>query len=400
MGFKRTGANLALTLATFLICFLIAEVVLRLLRIAPPPVLQYAPRLGLSFRPNSFGVFQREGRSRVRVNARGMRQTAEVGPKRPDEYRIAVLGDSFVAALQVEEDRNFVRLLESRLACLGPRRRARTLNFGVPGFGTVQESLILEDALATGPDLVVLVFYPGNDVSNNSRVLSGSEIRPHYLPDSGTYDFSFEDSDEYRKLTAPAFRRLHYWSRYSHLLALALSTYAHTMTGRPPDDKREKGPMVLCREKLGLVGAPVFRGRRLGIYREPDADWEQAWRVTELLTADIARRVERAGAEFLLVAISAPHQVFPNSEYRTCVEARGIDLFYPGRRLARFARQKKLNFLDLAPRLRERAEREGVFFHGFDETGSGHYNEIGHRAAADAIARSVCRLEAQGETPP
>jgi hypothetical protein len=57
------------------------------------------------------------------------------------------------------------------------------MNFGVDGYGTAQEFLTLtEDVWQFSPDIVVLAFFPGNDVRNNSAVLEGDKCRPFFVP--------------------------------------------------------------------------------------------------------------------------------------------------------------------------------------------------------------------------
>jgi hypothetical protein len=44
------------------------------------------------------------------------------------------------------------------------------------------------------------------------------------------------------------------------------------------------------------------------------------------------------------------------------------------------------------------AERERIFLHGFENTrlGSGHWNENGHRLAAELVAADLCGRSAEG----
>ena len=57
------------------------------------------------------------------------------------------------------------------------------MNFGVDGYGTAQEFFtLLEDVWQFSPDIVVLAFFPGNDVRNNSVILKGDKCRPFFVP--------------------------------------------------------------------------------------------------------------------------------------------------------------------------------------------------------------------------
>jgi lysophospholipase L1-like esterase len=102
------------------------------------------------------------------VNLQGRRDTEVPLAKPPGTYRIAVLGDSvaFGARVLVEDD--FVSLLEARLNARSTGLHYQILNFGVPGYSTWQEHLMLkEKALAYNPDLIVLVFVMNDFYDNN-----------------------------------------------------------------------------------------------------------------------------------------------------------------------------------------------------------------------------------------
>ena len=56
------------------------------------------------------------------------------------------------------------------------------INLGVGGFGTLQELLVLEqEGLRFDPDLVILAFYFGNDVANNSKFFQLLKYRRDHL---------------------------------------------------------------------------------------------------------------------------------------------------------------------------------------------------------------------------
>src|SRR5262249_4355025 len=103
------------------------------------------PILGWSLRPRARGWYLDEGESYVEINRDGQRDR-EREPERPiGSYRVAVLGDSMVEAMQVSLEKTFTMLSESMLSGCGALagERAEVLNFGIAGFGTIQEFLLL-----------------------------------------------------------------------------------------------------------------------------------------------------------------------------------------------------------------------------------------------------------------
>lgn len=77
--------------------------------------------------------------------------------------RYALVGDSFTFSYGVNDNETFIHLLNQIAA--GKRQ---FLNFGVPGYSTDQELLLVkESVLLFKPDVIVLVVYLGNDLYDN-----------------------------------------------------------------------------------------------------------------------------------------------------------------------------------------------------------------------------------------
>ena len=55
------------------------------------------------------------------------------------------------------------------------------INFGVTEYGTTQQYLTLKNNVwEYNPDLVLLAFYSGNDISDNLKALSTKNYRPYF----------------------------------------------------------------------------------------------------------------------------------------------------------------------------------------------------------------------------
>jgi len=115
---------------------------------------QYNPIYGWSIRPN-LRAYQFGSLPPVTTNAEGWRSRHDYAHARqPGVGRIAVLGDSFTFGEQAHDDDVWTVDLERQLD------HTEVYNFGVHGFGTDQQLLVLEhDALAYHPDIVVLGFF-------------------------------------------------------------------------------------------------------------------------------------------------------------------------------------------------------------------------------------------------
>ncbi len=122
-------------------------------------------------------------------------------------------------------------------------------------------------------------------------------------------------------------------------------------------------------------------------------EWQEAWKVTEALIVEINRLSVKAGARFVLVVLGDPIQNDLDLQRRELyAQELGVDdLLYTERRLTALGERSGFPVITLQPRMQQRADREAVYLHGFANTvmGTGHWNETGHRFAAEIIARDL-----------
>lgn len=95
----------------------------------------------------------------VRTNSLGMRDDEPL--QGPDVFRIAAVGDSFTFGYGVSQEETWTHLLERELdrSPASGGRRVDVLSFGVSGYSTQDEVIVLEHrALPLEPDLVILQY--------------------------------------------------------------------------------------------------------------------------------------------------------------------------------------------------------------------------------------------------
>jgi hypothetical protein len=378
--------NLLLTAFSLLIACFLAEGILRLVGFNYPNFYRYDLHTGAALRPGAEGWWQEEGRSYVRINGQGMRDDREIQIQKPDNvFRIAVLGDSYAEALQVDVARTFWRVLENRLMqCgYGGDKRIEVLNFGVSGYSTAQELITLKTRVVKfKPDLVLLAFLSGNDVRDNSREIAGRYPRPYFTLDNGRLieDMSFREHWIFKLKSSLPWQWFQSASDYSRLIQLV--NKVKNIAGQPLSAPRSEGGV----EEIGLDDHIYLSN--------PPAVWEEAWQLTEALVAEVQREAARQGAGFLLVTLTNPGQVPPDSDAmrRHAAKLGEKDLFYPERRMRALAARERMDAVFLAEPFARYAEEHKVFLHGFPNTqmGGGHWNETGHALAAKLISQHLC----------
>lgn len=119
--------------------------------------------------PNSVFWHQSiDGQWRFKTNNKGFRDNRDYSYDKPaSTLRVLVLGDSNTAGFEVDQDRTYASVLESRLRQKGVR--AEVMNTGVSGLGTAEQLAYLEnEGVKYSPDAVVLGF-SANDYLDNVR---------------------------------------------------------------------------------------------------------------------------------------------------------------------------------------------------------------------------------------
>jgi hypothetical protein len=387
--------NLALVLVTLVVGIGLAELALRAMGVSYAHFYRPDAVLGQVLVPGAEGWDRTENDMFIRINSLGMRDRERDVAKPDGTFRIAVLGDSFTEAKQVELDETFAAVIERQLAFCPARgeRQIEVLNFGVAGYSTTQQLLMFEHrARHFAPDLVVLATLTGNDIRNNSLELQG-DSKPHFVEVDGelVLDRSFAASLGSRIRTSPLGRWYYELVPYSRVLQLVQEAMLAS---------KRRGQIERRAEELAQADERAVEGFELGlddqIYLPPsEPAWRTAWHITEQVLLRLDRLVEAADARLLLVVLSNSIQVHPDEavrqRFKTAIGAD--DLFYPDRRLGAFAAANGIDHLLLAPKLAEEAQRTGQCLHGFLQSVpcGGHWNAQGHARAGEIIAERICQ---------
>ena len=362
---------------------LIAEAALRLSGKALPASFGMAdPELGWSWRPGVEGWSLGEAPIYVRINSDGMRDREHAIAKPAGTRRIAILGDSYADALNVEIDQTFWAELQRQVARCRPLTRVEILNFGVSGYGTGQELLQLKHrAWKYDPDVVVLAFYPGNDVFNNHRELNPS-LEPEQSPYFHLVDGKLVLDDSHRKL-----QRLQPNAIRSQGIRAALINHVRLLQ-----------LVYQVRNNLRMRAAqktiPVASIEEKMLLPPSDSKVGEAWAVTEALIAEMHREVQAHSAEFWTVVVSMRPQVHPDLGVREALARRlGVsDLDYSERRIVALADRERFKVFPLSHPMAEYASRHKVYLNGGGAValGDGHWNVAGHRLAGELIGARLC----------
>ncbi len=161
---SASRAILLVSLPSLVLSILLLEVLARLfLPVSDVPATYFDPVLGNHFVPNQTGRYiKRHGAevsAQYRINSDGWNSPHDYAfDKKANTFRIAVIGDSYVEALQVDYDKSYPALLEKKLNSLDERRCSfEVFSFGHSGASLMQYAAVLRAAvLPLQPDLLIL----------------------------------------------------------------------------------------------------------------------------------------------------------------------------------------------------------------------------------------------------
>ena len=360
---------------------------------------QFEPQLyepnrdrGWVLRPGASGVVAVETRQFVRINNHGFHDEERVHDKPANTVRIAVLGNSWTEALQVPLEKTYTAVLQRNLnqrSCFGGRR-VEVLNFGVAGYSTAQELLTLrQEVWKYHPDVILLAFYPARDIANNLREFNNAahpEQSPYFVFRGGQLVLD----DSFRTLPVLQGRQIAFQN-----LRYGVAQHARTIQAifAMQQNLRMRLAAAEAGEKAQQAGV---NNLEFVIYGPPvRPEMQLAWRVTETLFLAVRDEVESHGAEFRIVTLATRPQVIPDAAKRAALMRKlGVEnLDYADERIAGFAKQQGIDVIRLAPAMSAYAQAHSVYLNGFntDNFGAGHWNETGHRLAAEIIANAFCR---------
>jgi hypothetical protein len=384
----NAGLVLASTLLTAGVLWGAGEALLRsqygALPTSPAGMRVYDERRGWALRPGHYTHFDVKAVRRVDVtiNELGLRNPPLALAPAPGVERITLLGDSFIFGDPVDERST----ISARLQGLAGDAY-EVLNVGVPGYGTGQQYLLLEELRGKGYQLgrsLVIAFF-NNDLQDNAGLsyssLARNPMQPVFSVDAAG---RLEHTPPRRPRAARAEGRKQDLLERS-LFAQLLRYQAEVLLVSHPR-------VFEAARALGVVPAlPRTPGIVAGWY---GPEWEGLWALSESVLEHVVRAVRATpeSPEIFIAFIPSPFQV-SESFMRTIASGAREDARYaamladpdrPQRVLQALAQRLDVPFIDLTPAMREASKSAMVYF-----PREGHFNEMGCAIAAQAIFERV-----------
>jgi len=369
--------NMVLVVGSVVLFVLALEIFLRMTGLQPDFFYQLDPDISATFLPNKQGwhVFgtNQSRRQWVEINSYGYRDREWPIEKDAGTFRVALLGDSYIAGIEVALEHRISGLLENHLNQVAPPDRLyEVMNFGVVGYGTAQElETFRRRVLQFGPDMAILFVYLGNDLYNNSRELDPEPNKLHYtLDDSGNLvRLPFTISDNFFKqwLRHHSKAYLFVRDRIKTVQAVnrVLVTWGLMQDTIPPGYEGKEQASNLFQHSQYLL--------------ETASTIETAWQITEALIGEIQRLALKNSIPFGLVIVPTKEEILNVAP--STLEISRVDMQKSIKRMDEICQTLEANCLQLVGEFRDREVSVEEYFI-VDE---GHWTEKGHAIAAQAV---------------
>lgn len=342
-----------------------------------------------SYRPLAAGWTVTEGENYLSINSLGMRDRERSIQSPPEAFRIAFLGDSMVAALQVPLDQIMTQQLERGLNQVLPKAKGRieVLNFASGGANLPLMQRTLDKRVWEFQPQIVVICLSNFTVPNSFRPTHSSPGL-FLLLDHGRL---IEDPLNDPPIVTPKSR---YWHNlfseiYNRSRLLQLGRTAQQAKWSEAFVWTKSGPKPLGSENSGPA-----EFMRTWSYHAPDTpELDSAWQITEAVLAEMILAARQHNTEVWLVHIGNEIEEDPRDDkVEQFLKANHLsDFRYASKRYAAFADREGVHYLYLPERLQPYARENQVFLHGFFNTqpNRGHWNEQGNTLAAKTIQESL-----------
>lgn len=291
----------------------------------------------------------------------------------PDSVqKIAVIGDSFTSNIGVALDSVFTSIINSRLEGI------RLLNFGVNGYGQVQQLLQLDEVIEHyTPSALIVVIYIRNDTTDNVDFDWLSFPRPYAELVNGVLHIKKGSVQPKKKSPSLLWQITH----SSQVLSL-ISNQGGWLLAKLSEKKNNTdfSPSRITPPELYLCKKVL------------SDKIEQAFLVQEQLLLKIAAKAEQHSIPIVFTIAPTFVQVH-QQHWKKLIEAYGLkesdyDIAAPNKRLVAFAKQHDLTMIDLLPGLLNEAQSGKQLYFPQEQ----HWNKIGNETVANLLLPHIKKI--------
>lgn len=341
---------------------------------------------------------------KIKINDNGLRDGNYPFKKEKDAFRIVVIGDSMTFGWGVEADGSYPKVLERMLNKVDSNKKFEVINISKLGSGPLRFSQFLEFmGLKYHPDLVIVTFFPGNDLNDDLKtpIKSGFFYTIESFCKRNFYSYffilskiqhlgaRFKNKKQTERILDP------FNDEHLRLIAKKANVSFDVIKERLKKvDKKKIDNAISCYNKgndyflflleVFLTNPSILREQ----YNLSSPKWKAAWERNKMAYRKIRDLCLKNGVKILILLVPAPFQVneFYLSEWRKC----GVDLddailkrSKAQSEMENFCLSEGILLLDLFKAFKD--DTKGQYYYVED----GHWNKEGHQFAAQVIYKRL-----------
>lgn len=330
----------------------------------PESAERFHEEYGFTGYPNQIYLENRQPRTKPNewhyftFNSEGFRDTYDSGRE-----NIIVLGDSFTEGKLADDNATYPHLLDR----WSPNTTFQ--NYGKGGYGTDQELIVYWNiSESVDHDLVIVGYYPGNDLVDNERKHVSDSSSPLWRP-------KFElDNGTLMQVHEPLNRTSSGRQRPRDQSAGATQKIQNFLAKNTRSYSFLAPKIMTTLDKLGIAN----------YYKNESVTPDQK-RLTKALLDEISSEASENDADVLILFLPTRGDVDPSNPYIRASEG----YFDEQRKMVRSIsqNQSRVYYLDLKPPLRNKLEN-GTQVYGQEDA---HLNEMGYRIVGQSVHRWLAK---------
>jgi hypothetical protein len=336
--------------------------------------LNFDQTLGWRFIPNKSGsiVYRGEASHYIKINPSGFRDDP-IPKNNHDVRKILVVGDSFVSNISVEHNDVFTKIMEKQMD------NTSVINFGVNGYGQVQEYLLLKKFLdIVKPNFVIQLIYIRNDFLDNT---SGDRRYPcpsaEWSEKNSTIKLMPLKTVKYKrtktKFQKAILHKFHLYFLIDHRLTVLRNKFSLLKT-------REYQPSIGTPPELYLCS------------KNKSAKVDTMFKIMEQLLQKTVLLLNKNDIPFLFVLapsfLQVDDKLWTNTLGKFVEDLEQYNQSLPNQRLVKFAKSNKMPMLDLLPILRSETKKGKILYHPNEQ----HWNKYGNRVVASTLLKFLATI--------
>ncbi len=307
----------------------------------------------------------------ITANSMGLRSPEISSPKSPDTYRALFLGDSFTMGWGVDDDAAYPHQAK-RVFNTSNTKQLESINAGLVHTAIGYQYVFIKNTIdIIKPDILILGFYPFNDIYDTQFASSWSDLDAQGLPTKIISPNIFVDEHGYLRLTythSELYQSIP-WLKNSRLMSL-ISGVSYTMQNKTKEQKPDSY-LRICIYKPECHDLDPGKEKIKKLYQAIQ-NIARARNIPVLVVMHPAEFVVSKGVRLpkygIPYTLTAEEKLHPDAEFRAFFESIGMQYLY------------------LLPAFAAHPDEE-LFYYNDD-----HWTPRGHEVAGSAVAEKLSQL--------